>query len=577
MAKVVLSDVCKVYGGKVKAVKEFSLEIKDGEFVVLVGPSGCGKSTTLRMIAGLEEITSGKIYIGDRMVNDLEPKDRNIAMVFQNYALYPHMSVYDNLGYSLRCFGEKKDVIEKKVHEVAKMLDIEEFLDRKPKELSGGQRQRVALGRCLIRDPEVFLFDEPLSNLDAKLRVQMRSEISRLHQRIGGTFVYVTHDQTEAMTMGDRIVVMKDGLIQQVDTPENLYEHPANTFVATFLGSPQMNLFEARLEGGKALLGGEGEDPLALDLLPETFLKMEHYEEGQKAIVGIRPSDFSLGNEKERDVLVEKLDLVEKLGNETLLYFQLPGRKEATLASLRLQMSDRLEEHPSLKIERSHIHLFSPKDGVSLSRLRDHALVPVRVERRKGEAFVDGSPYPHFEERLLSEAPEGSFGATLSLPMDAIHLEEGEGRLARKARVEAIDQYSGYQAVYLLLEDGTRLTMRAPEGGPLLKKGEERTVYLDAGKGSLIVEGKTITGSVPLPHPLVEASFRLIGKSPFLFLPDKELSRRKHYKIIAIEDLRDEGRMALALEDDKGHPLGVMIPREESLYVGEILFAKLKK
>ena len=186
MAKVVLSDVCKVYGGKVKAVKEFSLEIKDGEFVVLVGPSGCGKSTTLRMIAGLEEITSGKIYIGDRLVNDLEPKDRNIAMVFQNYALYPHMSVYDNLGYSLRCFGEKKDVIEKKVHEVAKMLDIEEFLDRKPKELSGGQRQRVALGRCLIRDPEVFLFDEPLSNLDAKLRVQMRSEISRLHQRIGG-------------------------------------------------------------------------------------------------------------------------------------------------------------------------------------------------------------------------------------------------------------------------------------------------------------------------------------------------------------------------------------------------------
>ena len=577
MAKVVLSDVCKVYGGKVKAVKEFSLEIKDGEFVVLVGPSGCGKSTTLRMIAGLEEITSGKIYIGDRLVNDLEPKDRNIAMVFQNYALYPHMSVYDNLGYSLRCFGEKKDVIEKKVHEVAKMLDIEEFLERKPKELSGGQRQRVALGRCLIRDPEVFLFDEPLSNLDAKLRVQMRSEISRLHQRIGGTFVYVTHDQTEAMTMGDRIVVMKDGLIQQVDTPENLYEHPANTFVATFLGSPQMNLFEARLEGGKALLGGEEEEPLPLDLLPETFLKMEHYEEGQKAIVGIRPSDFSLGNEKERDVLVEKLDLVEKLGNETLLYFQLPGRKEATLASLRLQMSDRLEEHPSLKIERSHIHLFSPKDGASLSRLRDHALVPVRVERRKGEAFVDGSLYPHFEERLLSETPEGSFGATLSLPMDAIHLEEGEGRLARKARVEAIDQYSGYQAAYLLLEDGTRLTMRAPEGGPLLKKGEERTVYLDAGKGSLIVEGKTITGSVPLPHPLVEASFRLIGKSPFLFLPDKELSRRKHYKIIAIEDLRDEGRMALALEDDKGHPLGVMIPREESLYVGEILFAKLRK
>ena len=240
-------------------------------------------------------------------------------------------------------------------------------------------------------------------------------------------------------------------------------------------------------------------------------------------------------------------------------------------------MSDRLDEHPSLRIERSHIHLFSPKDGVSLSRLRDRALVPVQVEKRGEEHYVGGILYPNFAERLLAEAPKGDFKATLSLPMDAIHLEEGEGSISMKASVEAIDQYSGYQAIYLLLDDGTRITMRVPEGGPLLKKGERRTIYLEVGKGSLLVDGRTIAGSVRLPHPLVEASFRLVGKSPFLFLPDKELARRKHYRILAIEDLREEGRMALSLEDEKGRPLGAMIPREENLYVGEILFTKLMK
>lgn len=350
MANLVLKDVCKVYKGGVKAVKDFNLEIEDGEFIVFVGPSGCGKSTTLRMIAGLEEITSGQIYIDNLLVNDLEPKDRDIAMVFQNYALYPHMNVYDNLSYSLKCHHVAKDIIDEKVHIVSKMLGIEEYLERKPKELSGGQRQRVALGRCLIRNPKVFLFDEPLSNLDAKLRVSMRSEISKLHKKVNGTFIYVTHDQTEAMTMADRIVVMKDGLIQQVDTPTNLYEHPVNIFVATFLGSPQMNIFKADLLSDRVCLYENG-NKLEITLAKSTISKLTS-DNKKDIFVGIRPSDFYLGDINDYDIKVEKVELVEKLGDETLIYFYLPGRKEYTLASLKLSMHDELDDVIYLKINK---------------------------------------------------------------------------------------------------------------------------------------------------------------------------------------------------------------------------------
>ena len=251
MAKISLQNIRKVYPGGVEVVPKLNLEIADKEFVVLVGPSGCGKSTTLRMIAGLEEITDGDMYIGERRVNDVAPKDRNIAMVFQSYALYPHMTVYKNMAFGLSLQKMPKDEIDRKVHEVAKILDLEHLLNRKPKALSGGQRQRVALGRAMVRDPDVFLLDEPLSNLDAKLRTSMRAEIARLHKRLGTTFVYVTHDQTEAMTMGDRIVVMKSGIIQQADTPTNLYNKPCNMFVAGFIGSPQMNFIDCTIEKGK--------------------------------------------------------------------------------------------------------------------------------------------------------------------------------------------------------------------------------------------------------------------------------------------------------------------------------------
>ena len=317
MAKVILKNLKKVYpntekkkkpkkGEEVRktnlqitaegvvAVQEFNLEIADKEFVVLVGPSGCGKSTTLRMIAGLEEITAGELWIGDKLMNNVEPKDRDIAMVFQNYALYPHMTVYENMAFSLKLKKTPKDVIDRKVREAAEILDITEYLDRKPKALSGGQRQRVAIGRAIVRDPAVFLMDEPLSNLDAKLRNQMRAEIIKLRQRIDTTFVYVTHDQTEAMTLGDRIVIMRDGFIQQIGTPQEVFDHPANLFVAGFIGTPQMNLFDARLtKNGDKYAVEVGGISVELSEDKQTRLNAKNVAP-QEVTLGVRPDHMML-------------------------------------------------------------------------------------------------------------------------------------------------------------------------------------------------------------------------------------------------------------------------------------------
>ncbi len=291
MAEVILKNVSKEYEGGNLAVKDVNIEIKDKEFVVLVGPSGCGKSTTLRMIAGLEEITSGELFIDGKLVNDISPKDRDIAMVFQNYALYPHMSVFENMAFGLKLRKFKKDEIKERVNEAAKILGLEDYLNRKPKALSGGQRQRVAVGRAIVRKPKVFLFDEPLSNLDAKLRVQMRTEISKLHKSLEATMIYVTHDQTEAMTMGDKIVIMKDGIVQQIDTPLNLYNYPINKFVAGFIGSPSMNFIEGTIfsEGGISFKDKSGKLKIKL---------MNGFEDKLKSFVnkniwlGIRPEDI---------------------------------------------------------------------------------------------------------------------------------------------------------------------------------------------------------------------------------------------------------------------------------------------
>lgn len=320
MAEITLKSLVKRYDKDVTAVSDFNLEIKDKEFIVFVGPSGCGKSTTLRMIAGLEDITEGDLYIGDRRVNDVAPKDRDIAMVFQNYALYPHMNVYDNMAFGLKLRKFKKDEIERRVKEAARILGLEQYLDRKPKALSGGQRQRVALGRAIVRDPQVFLMDEPLSNLDAKLRVAMRAEITKLHKRLQTTTIYVTHDQTEAMTMATRIVVMKDGFIQQVGSPKEVYDLPENVFVGGFIGSPAMNFFNGSLEGGFFKIGDKKVK------VPEGKMKTlrEQGYENKDLILGVRPEDIHdepVFLESSADTRVTaQIDVAELMGAETFLY-----------------------------------------------------------------------------------------------------------------------------------------------------------------------------------------------------------------------------------------------------------------
>ena len=360
MASVTLKNVYKVYTGNVTAVSDFSLDIKDKEFIILVGPSGCGKSTTLRMIAGLEEITKGELYIGDTLSNDIAPKDRDIAMVFQNYALYPHMTVFDNMAFGLKLRKIPKDEIKRRVEEAAKTLDISHLLDRKPKALSGGQRQRVALGRAIVRNPKVFLLDEPLSNLDAKLRAQMRTEIAKLHKRLGTTFIYVTHDQTEAMTMGDRIVVMKDGFIQQVDTPQNLYDRPVNQFVAGFMGSPQMNFIDGTLEKAESEYSfhfGEYEIKIPPEKNKDDVLR--NYA-GKEVVLGVRPenvhdeADFLA---KVTEGIIETdVDVTELMGAEIYLYLNCAGVN----ITARVDPSSKAKSGDRIKVafDLSKIHLF---------------------------------------------------------------------------------------------------------------------------------------------------------------------------------------------------------------------------
>ena len=329
MSSLSLDKINKKYPNGFHAVKDFTLDIEDKEFIIFVGPSGCGKSTTLRMIAGLEDITSGTLKIDGKVVNDVEPKDRDIAMVFQNYALYPHMTVYDNMAFGLKLRKTDKAEIEKRVHEAAKILDLEHLLDRKPKALSGGQRQRVAMGRAIVRNPKVFLMDEPLSNLDAKLRVQMRSEISKLHQRLGTTFIYVTHDQTEAMTLGTRIVVMKDGVVQQIDTPQNLYDHPCNEFVAGFIGSPQMNFMDAKVKAnGSAVTVTVGDNTLEVPADKAKNLIAGGYD-GKTVVLGIRPEDVhdepAFIQANPNSTISAPVRVYELLGAEVFLYFDFAG------------------------------------------------------------------------------------------------------------------------------------------------------------------------------------------------------------------------------------------------------------
>ncbi len=358
MASVTYDHVTKKYGD-VTALKDLNLEIHDKEFLVLVGPSGCGKSTALRCLAGLEEITEGQIRIGDRVVNDVPPKDRDIAMVFQSYALYPHMSVYDNMAFGLKLRKTPKDEIKRRVHEAAKILGIEAYLDRKPKALSGGQRQRVALGRALVREPSVFLLDEPLSNLDAKLRVQTRAEITKLHKKLATTFIYVTHDQVEAMTMADRIAVMKDGVLQQVDTPQNLYDHPTNLFVAGFIGSPSMNFFNGTLTGdANEMYVDTGAFRLRLH---DTLVAKVKDHLGKKVVLGVRPEDVHnpefvpVGVTGAR--VKARVELTELMGSEIYVYF-VTGEDQNFIGRIDPRARYNLGDEVEVVFNLDSIHLF---------------------------------------------------------------------------------------------------------------------------------------------------------------------------------------------------------------------------
>ena len=369
MASLALKNVCKVYPNGFVAVKDFNLDVEDKEFVIFVGPSGCGKSTTLRMIAGLEEISSGELSIDGKIVNDVEPKDRDIAMVFQNYALYPHMTVFDNMAFGLKLRKVPKDEIKKKVDEAARILDLEKLLDRKPKALSGGQRQRVAMGRAIVRNPKVFLMDEPLSNLDAKLRVQMRTEIASIHNRLGATIIYVTHDQTEAMTLGTRIVVLKDGITMQVDSPQRLYNEPDNLFVAGFIGSPQMNFIDAActVEGEKVVLKF---DKFSVVLPPAKAKKLiDGNYNGKTVVLGIRPEDISdsqIEIETFKDSLIEAdIRLYELLGAEVLLHFVLSDAN--FVAKVDSRTAARMGDHIRLAIDPGKIHIFDKETELTIT------------------------------------------------------------------------------------------------------------------------------------------------------------------------------------------------------------------
>lgn len=368
MAGISLRNIFKIYPGDVTAVNDFSLEIADKEFVILVGPSGCGKSTTLRMVAGLEEITKGELYIGDRLVNDVAPKDRDIAMVFQNYALYPHMTVYKNMAFGLELRKVPKEVIKEKVEEAARILDIEHLLNRKPKALSGGQRQRVALGRAMVRDPAVFLLDEPLSNLDAKLRAAMRTEITKLHKRLGTTFVYVTHDQTEAMTMGDRIVVMKDGFIQQVDSPQHLYDNPCNKFVASFIGSPQMNFISCTIgKTGDQFTASFGKYSLCLPKGKTVDGRFDAYV-GKNVVMGVRPEaihddELFLSNFPELKVQAD-VDIAELMGSEIYIYMTVEGNN--VVAKVPPRSTYKPGDVITVAIDMNKIHFFDAETELTI-------------------------------------------------------------------------------------------------------------------------------------------------------------------------------------------------------------------
>ena len=453
MASLKLSHIYKVYENGHKAVNDFCIDIEDKEFIVFVGPSGCGKSTTLRMIAGLETITAGDLFIGDTLVNDMEPKDRDIAMVFQNYALYPHMTVYENMAFGLRNRKVPEAEIKAKVLEAAKILDIEDYLQRKPKAMSGGQRQRVALGRAIVRDPKVFLLDEPLSNLDAKLRAQMRTEITKLHKKLGTTFIYVTHDQVEAMTMGTRIVVMKLGYVQQIDTPMNLYNKPYNKFVAGFIGSPQMNFFNVKLNRVKEKVEVLFSEGSKIVIPYESVAKVDdHYLHGDvEVILGVRPEHIAIS--KEETGLKCSVNVIERLGNESLIYGVLSGESEYESLTNKNQIIGKTIENVNnasgdvinLAIDLEKIHLFDSESEITiLEDIPQFTTFKASVKEDKMEFLGTEVVLPP----ALKEFVDGHNEVTIDVPPSAV--VPGNTYSLQVGKVEKVGDR---QLAYLKIDD----------------------------------------------------------------------------------------------------------------------------
>ena len=479
MAGLKFKHIYKVYAGGVRAVNDFNLEIKDKSFVVLVGPSGCGKSTTLRMVAGLESITSGQLFIDDVMVNDVESKNRDIAMVFQSYALYPHMTVFQNMGFGLKLRHEKPDVIREKVNAAAEILEISDLLDRKPKELSGGQRQRVALGRAIVREPNVFLLDEPLSNLDAKLRVQMRTEITKLHEKLQTTFIYVTHDQTEAMTMGDVIVVMNKGFIQQADAPVTLFEDPANLFVATFLGSPQMNIIKSSLkvEGGKIGVVLEGVSSNVVWLREETVKQIVNskLDLDKEYLFGIRPDQISISDKG----VPAHVEVVEQLGDETIVYCKIEGHNKNIVVKAPLLSNIKSQDEIHLSFSNERVYLFDKETEHSLIGMPSYSKLPVSIGEENGVASV-GRQTLALDEEYVSHLMDKAFGDNnyLAIKPEHVLLEKQDGSVPLKVKVDFVEERTNYDIVYSVVEGITPYLIFRASKERKIKKNEELTVYL---------------------------------------------------------------------------------------------------
>ena len=478
MAGLKLKHIYKVYPGGVRAVNDFDLEFKDKSFVVLVGPSGCGKSTTLRMIAGLESITSGQLYIDNVLVNDVESKNRDIAMVFQSYALYPHMSVYQNMGFSLKLRHEKPKVIREKVLAAAEILEISDLLDRKPKELSGGQRQRVALGRAIVREPNVFLLDEPLSNLDAKLRVQMRTEITKLHEKLQTTFVYVTHDQTEAMTMGDMIVVMNKGFVQQADAPVTLFEDPANLFVATFLGSPQMNIIKSELvqDGAKIGVKLEGIEGNVVWLRDETSKQItnSNLSFDKPYYFGIRPDHLSVA----KSGIPAHVEAVEQLGDETIIYVTIENHKGNIVIKAPLITSINVGDDIHLKFDVNRVYLFDIDSEHSLIGMPSYNKIPCVV--KGNEVHIGKDTVVALDEEYAAHLLDSAFDVErfLAIKPEHVEFEQTEFNSEVKVKVEFVESRTNYNIVYASIEGvDPYLVFRAAKERKI-EVGSEMNVYL---------------------------------------------------------------------------------------------------